>query len=158
MAKKKPVTKITRTLCDKITTDLKKALNEVAEKHGVMLSPDCRWRFNSNQVSFPVQFTLTADAQNDAMSDARSEWDRHCVVWGLKPEHFGQEFKLYDGMFKIVGCKPSSPKNNIIIEKTKTRSGAVAKGKNKTYVCPHTEVLRALGDETVSTGDYDVVD
>lgn len=140
------VTKITRAMSEKVEIDVANALEVVAEKHGLCLSAESsRWKFNDNVLKFPVKFELAGDNKELLETEREREWNLNCARWGLKPEHFGKvvELNMFSGTYKIVGCKPNSPKNNILILQLTTRTGRACRTE-KEFVCPHTTIVRAL--------------
>jgi len=119
----------------KIVTELSKkvldAVTQIANEYGLIIKKD-RGKFD--RVKWRPNITI-AVPEEVAMSNAKSQWDKHCGNLGLKPSHFGCVFVHPSGStFKICGVKPNARKNNILIES--------AKGAK--YVMPHDEVVGYL--------------
>lgn len=155
MPKKRKVKKFTQAECRRVESEVRAAVQKVADQLGLELEVG-RYRFTSSYVNLPLTLKLEGEAVEQLQDNDKKTFEQYAAVYGLKPENFGQEFDLGDGKYKIVGVKPRATKNTIIVEKTKTSTGQQAKAGQK-FVVPHQEIQRALG-ETVSVGDYEVID
>lgn len=72
-------------------------------------------KFDSTSVTFQVKVTPGGAA---ALADkAKAEWDRYAAVLGLKPEHFGAEFRQGARSYRIVRLDLGKSRFPIIAER-----------------------------------------
>lgn len=87
-------------------TDVEKALQEVAEKHGVTI--DCG-KIGYTNFDFNMQLKVT---KNDSNTDGKKErFASECVLYGFKPDDYEREFTANGKKFQLVGFNLKSPKN-----------------------------------------------
>ncbi len=156
MPPKKKVKEFSRPEVCRVRDELKKAVTKVAEQLGLTVTGFDRPRFNLSLMKLSLEFTVTELVASAAKSEYRL-FVEFASYYGLKPGDYGKEVDLGNGIYKIVGLKPRATKNTIIVEKVKTATGAMAKP-GQQYVVPHQDILRSLGDTSMSVGQYEVID
>ena len=154
---KAKVKKFDRSEARRVADEMKAVIEKTASQLGITVTGFDKWRYNSTAMTLPLEFSLGEKAMEAVDAAAEQTFKRYASVFGLKPEHFGQEVNLHDGTYKIIGCKPKATKNTILVEKVKTRGGGATKPGQK-YVIPHGEILRGLGDTSASVEQYEVID
>ena len=109
---------ITKQMLKEIRSDLEKVLEEIGEKHGVIIK--------AGNASFtPVEATMKIEitsVDKDSDEYRKSEWDKHCKIYGFNPEDYGLECIDKGERYRLVGFNPGSPKNRIKI--IRIRDGA----------------------------------
>lgn len=156
MTDDKQITEFTRAECQRVREEVVVKIRDVARQFG--LEVEFRnGRFTADEFTLPFTFRISGEAQKVLTERERAEFEMYAEVVGLKPEHYGREVDLRDGIYKIIGLKPEAPKNNVIVEKVRTRTGQKATT-SKRFICPHTEILEALGEEADAAGDDDPID
>jgi hypothetical protein len=156
MPNDKQNTQFTRAECQRVREEVTAKVRDVARQFGLEVE-FANGRFTVDEFTLPFTFRISGAAQEALIEKERAEFEMFAEVVGLKPEHYGREVDLPDGLYRIVGLKPEAPKNNVIIEKVRTRTGQKAMT-SKRFICPHTEILDALGEETVAGGGDDLID
>ncbi len=114
---------ITRETLKAFRKDLESAVADLEKKYEVVLE------FGSisySQNSFSVKLTATKGA-NDADAERHKFISNVWAVarYGLGADDYGRKFSTMNGVFELVGVKPRSPKNPLIIRNEQ----------GKEYVC-----------------------
>jgi len=151
MPDNQPISQFTRADCQRVREEVTAKVRDVARQFGLQVEFG-NGRFTDDEFTLPFTFRISGKAQEALTEKERAEFEMFAEVVGLKPEHYGREVNLSDGLYRIVGLKPESPKNNVIIEKVRTRTGQKATTR-KRFICPHTEILDALGEEAGAGGE-----
>ena len=110
--------KITKAMLKEVREEMNKALEEVGKKYGVQFDTG-NASFDEYSFTFKVNGKMTAT--EDGESVEKKEWDKYCGMFGLKPENFGQTIEANFGQkYQILGLKPSSRKNPILLKDLRT--------------------------------------
>lgn len=90
--------------------DVKAALKQVAEKHGVEI--ECG-NISYTDFNFTMQLKVV---KNDGYVDGkRGVFEQECILFGFRPEDYNREFTVNGKQFRLVGFNLKSPKNNCSI-------------------------------------------
>ena len=76
-----------------------------AAERGLKVAPS-RCSFSDTGAKLSASFELLETA--DGVSGAKVEWDRWAVLYGLKPEWFGQPFSAGGNVYTISGLRTSA--------------------------------------------------
>ena len=121
---------ITKPLLKSLRDDLNQAIADVAQKHGVGLAVgNATFMPDGSSGNFKLLIvaggaSTPASAEAARLEKAKQDFERFAVLYGLKEEWFGQEFKLADGrMFRIVGMLPKSHKFPVLAEELGAMGG-----------------------------------
>lgn len=107
--------------------EMHEAIKAIAAKHG-LVTGSCRVTYDVAEFKFAVTvLDNSADSQ-------RAAFDKHCKMFGLKPEHFGAVIKTRTGDFTICGIDAKKRSRPILA----TRDG-------KTYILDDADVRKFLG-------------
>lgn len=121
---------INRATANKLHAEMTSAMREVAARYGLEVK-EHGGRFSATEYS--TKYTMVATPKGK--SAAQVEFETHCRMYMLKPEHFGATFTDLSGKkFKVVGCRPKARKNTIVVENTA----------GKRWVMPHKTVWNAF--------------
>lgn len=132
------LTKITRKDARKINEAVRKALQGVADEFGLTTPPGGGVSFNDEGVSGRFQFSIKTEGGVPA------DFTRNCGRFGLKPEHFGAEFKSGRDTFRITGIKTRRPKYPV--SATRVKDG-------RSYKFTAQQVLHGLPDGGANDAD-----
>ncbi len=64
-----------------------------------------------------VKISVTVRDTGSGMSSEQTNFNRYCGLYGLKPEHFGQNIILDRTAYEIVGIKTTSTKYPVQIKR-----------------------------------------
>ena len=120
MPKTKPVTKFGRANVRAILEECRKALEPIAERHGLTLDRNGK---TYQLDALPVMFQLLVKeigADGQEMTTDGKAFVRHAAQFDLKPEDLGTEFTDTRGTFRIIGLLPKSWKFPILVEDVQT--------------------------------------
>lgn len=110
--------KITKAMLKEVREEMDKALEKVGNKYGVKFETG---NASFDEYSFTFKVNGKATTTEDGESVEKKEWDKYCGMYGLKPEHFGQTIEANFGQkYQILGLKPSSRKNPIMLKDLRT--------------------------------------
>lgn len=118
-----------------VLEDCGKALEAVAEKHGLKLE---RKRCSYGRDELPVAFkliTVELDENGNAMDSRAKDFIKYAGAYGLSEKDFLAEFRSGPRTFRICGFKPKARKYPILAEDVRT---------GKIYKFPVEQVKRAL--------------
>ena len=80
--------KINAQIIQEIREETKAAMKAIAEKHGLIVSPQKNISYTESD--FSIKFTF--EGFNDTDEKNKAEFSKLCLLYGLKPEHYGAEF------------------------------------------------------------------
>lgn len=125
------LSKFDKATCNRMSDDMRKALEGVAAKYGVKLVMG-NGKFNPAEFSKKLSFKVMGEDGIDVA--AKRDFELYCRSYGLKPEMFGQSFN--DGLSRliIVGFNSKARKNVIQLQDTN----------GKKFVAPASYVLRYM--------------
>lgn len=141
------MTTIDHTKLKAIRADLDKALLDLAKAHGVIFTLGTLL-FDANQASGRLTMSAASTEMAAAIDEgvattpadfkalkAKTDYENHCALYGLKPEWFGKTVLLSGGQFKLVGLLPNKHKNNCLIERIST---------GKRFICSPEQIKTSL--------------
>ena len=98
-----------------IRVAVNKALKEVEAEHNVSLELG-NIRYNSSTFTSKIEGTFLGDGTKE--DKEKEDFKALMVVRGHKDlaDYYGKQIQLDNQVFKVVGCKPRSPKNCIVIQ------------------------------------------
>jgi len=96
-----------------IYEDMKKAMEQVEEKHGVNISPKGNVSYTEN--NFQMKFQVTA---NDGYSREEESYNKVAGAMGLPPLYSKIQFEK--DTFITIGLNPRAKKYPVIVKCTKT--------------------------------------
>lgn len=102
------ITQFTSSNIDPVQRDIEAALKAVEEKHGVTIGFG---RITYDNAKYSSKFTVSV---GDADQAAKTEFDRYCFRFNVKPEAFGTSFRAHGEEFTICGIKPKARKMPIL--------------------------------------------
>lgn len=109
-------TKFDKTNLSTFRQKFDKMLSDFHQETGVALKIG-NIRYDENSFRTTLQ-GFVQSVSGDGPTPDKIEWDRVCVRYGLKPEHFGETIDLGFGRsYKLVGIKSRNRKYPIIGEK-----------------------------------------
>lgn len=119
----------------KIMDEVRDALEPIAEKYGLVLDRKGS-TYRRDALPVMLQFLIkVTDTDGNVLTAEAKAFQRYAVMFGLKAEDLGREFKNRGETFRITGLKPKSPKFPVLAENV--RSG-------KTFKFPEAVVLAGL--------------
>lgn len=102
------------------------ALKAVGDEFGINFEVKAG-RFSPELYRFTSEAKVgAAPSASDKERERRREFERFCVRFGLKPEHYGAAFVSQGKQFTICGLQPNAPKFPVLARSTR---GAVYKFK-----------------------------
>ncbi|SNX73135.1 hypothetical protein SAMN05878503_11450 [Cereibacter ovatus] len=117
MPSAKPPRNLTPVLCQRLQTEMLKACEAVAARHGLVVEPrditgvDLRWGFDATfRVSIPM-------ADGTALNPERLRFEALAEAFGLSPNDFGRQFSAGRESFRITGIDPRRPKYPVSAER-----------------------------------------
>jgi hypothetical protein len=118
-----------------ISAEVKAALQVIADKYGITLSPKGRtYRRDAMPVFF--EFTITAvSADGQVLSREAQDFQKYAAEFTFEPTDLGREFTNRGETFRIVGLKPNAHAYPILGQNVKT---------GKVYKFPPSIKLRLL--------------
>lgn len=90
-------------------------LKPLGEKLGVSISVG-NASFTANNIRFKLEVAKVGDTGEVINKDAEA-FSYNAVKYGLQPSDLNRTFRFQGTTYKIVGCRPRSWKNPILIEK-----------------------------------------
>lgn len=113
----KKITTMDRDSAKAIRAALDKGLPEIAASLGLKAQAlKATYDPASGTCEFKIKFEV---AEIDGLPRAQAEWNRHCSLIGMKPEHFGQTFRTQAGTCTISGLDLKRPAFALIAEDEK---------------------------------------
>jgi len=103
--------------------DLKEALAPLEDKYGIVTT---QGNITYSEFQFGVKLTCTME---------KEQFEKDCRLYGFEPTDYMREFTHDGKVFRLVGFKYKSPKNNCKIQNVKT--GAI-------FSCPDSMVKRCF--------------
>jgi hypothetical protein len=106
--------KFDRTNCRLLAEEIERALQPVAEKHGIVI--------RSGRGSFsPTNYTLKVECSvrlnGETVTREAEAFKRYAEHYGLKPEDLGKIISHGGRQFRIVGLKPNSRRFPVLAER-----------------------------------------
>ena len=86
-------------------------LQEIESANGIVIQL-LNGKYDDTSVTFQLKITETGGNANFDVGEA--EFKKHCIWFGLKPEHYGQQFESQGKTFTVAGLKPQNTKYPII--------------------------------------------
>lgn len=106
-----PITTFDKSTCKTLAPDVVAALEAFAAARG--LDVDYRGgAFTATEFTCKVQFKIKSTADGKTAEEA--DFARHCGIFGLKPEHYGQTFLTATGAYVLCGFALGASKMPII--------------------------------------------
>jgi len=121
----------TNTNLDQIRADIKKALNEIGQKHGISLDMG---NISYESTKFSSKITGTV---GDGSEHAKKEFERNCWRYQIPESWYGKQFTADGQTFEITGITTRARKNPINFKDVKT---------NKSYKAAASYVKRFIKD------------
>lgn len=69
-------------------------------------------KYDDTSVTFQLKCVETGGNANFDIGE--SDFKKHCIWFGLKPEHYGQQFESQGKTFTVAGLKPKNTKYPVI--------------------------------------------
>jgi hypothetical protein len=110
------MTTITKTFLQTLRGDMNDALDAVAKKHGIAIAVDgCRYDAAAGTGTYKLNIAANVE-QGETPADAkrRTDYERHCFVFGLKREWLGKTFRHNNGYTTIVGLETKRTKYPVV--------------------------------------------
>ena len=98
------MTTITRQTCRLLSADTLKALEAVAQKHGLTVSMGSG-RFSAGSATLKVEYTATVEADADGTPGAPVDFARHAAIIGLDDHAFGRVFTAGGVEYRVSGIR-----------------------------------------------------
>ncbi len=118
------MTKMTRASCRIFKDEMLKALQSIADKHGVTVAYDGGSYSNTHVTSKIKWEVVTETVGTDGTSKAvPADFAANAPAYGLLPEHYGAIFTSGRTEYRITGIKPSRYKYPISAERVKDGKG-----------------------------------
>ena len=111
--------KFTRKTIPPVREAIEKALREVGSEYGLSFEVG-KIGFFDTSLTAKIECVINNEENGDN-SVAKHIWDKHCVIFALKPEDFGKTFESKGNIFEICGCKPNNTKYPILAKKSNGR-------------------------------------
>lgn len=108
------ITTFDRSEHRRLSAAIEAALKKVGDDFGVDLTA-AGGVFGENRPH--IKIAVTVRDNGSGMSSEHANFNRYCAMYGLKPEHFGQNIILDRTAYEIVGIKTSSGKYPIQIKR-----------------------------------------
>jgi len=107
-----------------IQKDIEQALKAVSEKHDISFEVGSM-RYTDTTIRIVTNWAMNGvNGENGGNAVAKSNWDRYCIRYDLKPSDFGRKFKARNTFkaltLEIVGCKQRSSVYPILGKDNKT--------------------------------------
>lgn len=102
-----------KAACRQLAEDVQAAVQAVAKKHGLTLER-AGGRFNPTEFTQKLKWTIGDKAA--VTKQAKADWDMHCEVLGLKPEHFGKEVHCKGQAWRVCGLNPRRSRYPVLAE------------------------------------------
>jgi len=107
---------MTGATAKQVTDELTVAMGAVAARYGLRVAVDRKsLRCNSQSCEFKVEVLVEG-----AQDQRRQEFDLYCGRFGLRSEHYGQEFQYQDKRWRLVGLNLQAAKYPIAAELVST--------------------------------------
>lgn len=90
--------------------ETEEALAKLAEKYGATVKAG-KIKYTSNSFNLDLQ---VAKKDIGGKSFEQIEFEKYCVFYGLKPEHYNKEVTYNGDKYNIVGFKPQASKYPVI--------------------------------------------
>lgn len=97
--------------------DVKKAMEELAAKHGVTLAKHTA-RYGGDHLN--ISLTMETVGESGVSDAAKKRWARTEWMDGLHPDMFGRNFTANGDTFEVVDLAPRSPKYPVLAKKVGT--------------------------------------
>ena len=110
-----PITEINKSTVQTLAEEATEALLAIAEAHGLTLKQE-RGVFDPRAGFFTGKWTFVCVSESGIPSD----FARHAVLFGLKAEDYGREFRTFNGTYTLCGIKPRNRKYPILGKCTRT--------------------------------------
>jgi hypothetical protein len=108
----------TKSNLQTLSVEINKALAEIAHRHKIGLKlGNCS--FSGQHFTAKIEGAVV-DKTGEVLRKEAKDFQDYAEIWGLKPEHLGQEFSLEGKLYKIVGAKIRSSKYPILATNLET--------------------------------------
>jgi len=124
--------KVLKSLQDKI----EQAIDSVLPEDLKFEWGNARFERDGSLCAFKFELRAVADDGTDLA--AKQEWDRHCTLFGLRPEDFNETFKVDGDYVTIVGIRPKAKRYPVLCRR----------GDGKLVAYTDSTVRRAFGRVT----------
>ena len=117
MPNTKPPRNLTPVLCQRLQSEMLKACQDVAARHGLVVEPqnitglDLRWGFDA---AFRVSILLP---DGTALDPERLRFEALAEAFGLSPDDYGRKFSTGRELFRITGIDSRRPKYPVSAER-----------------------------------------
>ena len=103
-----------KKLIDEVSKEMEKAAKEVAKRLGVNIEFD-GGSYNLTEGKLKFKVTEVGEKLENSMKD---EYNRYCIVFGLKEEWFGKEvtFPENGDRYRVAGIAPNRRKYPIVLQ------------------------------------------
>jgi len=91
-------------------------LQPLAQQHGLTILEQGA-RYTPTTLTLTIQ--LIVSTTPNGRSGEQAEFEKYCVIAGLRPDQFGAQFTYAGETYQIVGIAPKRPKRPIIAARTK---------------------------------------
>jgi hypothetical protein len=114
--KDQTMTTITKTFLQTLRDDMNAALDAVAKQHGIAISVDgCRYDAAAGTGTYKLNIAANiVPGESAAEARRRSDYERHCELFGAKREWLGKTFRTPRGVLVIVGLETKRTKYPIV--------------------------------------------
>ena len=103
-----------RQICKTLNEEVGAALEKIAEKHGLRFE---RKGGSYDEFSYKPSFRFTLSETRGGIPYEQEMFNQDCILYGLKPEHYGKHFKTPSGkVYKLTGLQPGRRKFPFVVE------------------------------------------
>lgn len=115
---------------DNFRKDLQEALKEIEEKYQVKIKSN-----NIKYTDIDFKIDLTVLKNQEGFDAEKEKFEKYCVMYGFKKEHYKNKITLQNKQFEFVGFNINKPKNSCSIREI---------GTGKLYQTTEETIKRAL--------------
>ena len=105
---------LTSTQFKDFRNEVNNALKAIAEKYDVNLTAGS---ISYNENKFTCKLEGKAKEVN-GMSFEQAEFEKWCIYYGMKPEHYKKQFSYGGERYELVGFKPKAKKYSVLAKRT----------------------------------------
>ena len=108
------ITELNKHSLTLIRQEIDAALKDIGIKYNLDFSAG-NARYNELDATYKLKVALRGIHQEDSgVSGKELEWRRNAIMFSMEPEDFGKTFEFNGSVYTICGCKPKSPKYNVL--------------------------------------------